>query len=257
LVVSPHLTSRIHPTDKPRKDSAAESGSAAVDVPRVASSERLAMKGSGDEAGGSRLRSGSPSLTEVLAAKQRGSQKGSLPLGPRRTLSMLPEKKKKEYQEEEMKLQKMALVSNWHIPFEKLKMQDELGRGTFKAVYRGTYLDTQVAIAEIIGVAQTDFESIENELKIMQHIRHPNTLLFIGVSYDKEKFFIVTELAQLGTLEDLLKQSGRELSWRCKLRMAEEIGHALAYLHDRGVFHRDLKQDCFSVCWCRRLILFL
>ncbi len=193
--------------------------------------------------GNVRVRSGSPSLNEVLANKplMRGSHRVTVPNGPRRTLSMLPVEKKKQYQEEEVKLQNMALVTNWHIPFEKLKLQEQLGKGTFKIVYKGTYLDTAVAIAEIIGVQQSDFESVENELKIMQHIRHPNTLLFIGVSYDNDKFYIVTELAQLGTLEDLLKQSGRELTWRCKLRMAEEISHALAYLHDRGVFHRDLK----------------
>jgi serine/threonine protein kinase len=54
-------------------------------------------------------------------------------------------------------------------------------------------------------VKKSDFQTVENELKIMQHIRHPNTLLFIGVSDAEDKFYIVTELAQLGNMEDLLK----------------------------------------------------
>ncbi len=106
-------------------------------------------------------------------------------------------------------------------------------------MYNGTYLDTPVAIGEVIGVEKTDFVTLENELKILQHIRHPNTLLFIGVSFGEgDKFYIVTEFAPLGNLQELLRQRGPQITWRCKIRMAEEIGHALAYLHDRGVYHR-------------------
>ena len=179
-------------------------------------------------------------LGEVLKSSG-GLVRGSRVGGPRRTLSMIPVEKKKQYLEEEGRLQNMKLVTHWHIPFDRIKFQELLGKGTFKTVHRGTYLETSVAIAEIMGVNKNDFETVENELKIMQHIRHPNVLLFIGVSYAEDRFFVVTELAQLGTLEDLLKASGRDLSWRCKVRMSEEISHALAYLHERGVFHRDLK----------------
>lgn len=97
----------------------------------------------------------------------------------------------------------------------------------------------------------------------MQHIRHPNTLLFIGVSFggdDGKRFFIITEFAPLGDLADLLKvrardamhrrsnhlvhqSRGSELTWSCKIKMAEEIARGLAYLHDRGVFHRC---ECIS-----------
>jgi serine/threonine protein kinase len=106
-----------------------------------------------------------------------------------------------------------------------------------------------VAIAEIMGLKKSMFASIENELKIMQHIRHPNALLFIGVSSKDDRFYIITELAPRGTLEDLLRQKGAELSWLCKMRMASEVSGALAYLHDRGVYHRDLKV-CLGCCSC-------
>lgn len=56
-------------------------------------------------------------------------------------------------------------------------------------VYYGSYLDTPVAIGEVMGVEKTDFAALENELRILQHIRHPNTLLFIGVSVEADKFY--------------------------------------------------------------------
>jgi hypothetical protein len=86
------------------------------------------------------VRRGSPSLTELLITSSRaisGSKSFGSRLGPRRALSMIPMDKKKQYEENESKLQNLAVLSNWHIPFEKLKFMEQLGKGSFKVVYRG------------------------------------------------------------------------------------------------------------------------
>ena len=222
-------------------------------------SDRVERKGStppgkGDNVGSSlelnsftaqaSLRSASPQLHGLLQSKNAKDRRLSNK-GPRRALSMLPAETKKllEVEPSQTDVGRRPIFSDWHIAFEKLKLGDLLGRGTFKVVYRGTYLDTNVAIAEILSVKTSEFSAVENELNIMQHIRHPNALLFIGVAYTQDRFFIVTELAPMGTMEHLLKEQGANLSWKCKLWMANEIAHALSYLHERGVYHRDLKAE--------------
>ena len=74
--------------------------------------------------------------------------------------------------------------NTWSIPFDRLSFttNDLLGVGSFKRVYKGNYLGSTVAVQEIMDVSTNEFATVEKELAIMQSLRHPNVLLFIGVS---------------------------------------------------------------------------
>ncbi len=49
------------------------------------------------------------------------------------------------------------VAGDWHIAWSKLKKEEELGKGSFKVVFRGKYLETPVAIGEVIGIEKNDF----------------------------------------------------------------------------------------------------
>jgi serine/threonine protein kinase len=57
----------------------------------------------------------------------------------------------------------------------------------------------------------------------------------------KGQCFIVTELASLGSLRDVLRDKQRSLSWSTCERIALQMAAGLAHLHAIPMVHRDLK----------------
>ena len=43
-----------------------------------------------------------------------------------------------------------------------------------------------------------------------------------------------------GSLEELLHNKGMTLSWSVRIKIAKDIAQGMAYLHSKGIFHRDL-----------------
>ena len=77
-------------------------------------------------------------------------------------------------------------------------------------------------------------------------LRHPNVIQMIGSSWDVQRGAVamVMELAELGTLGDLLGDAAAEEQWGGRrLHVAMGIARAMAYLHSVGIIHRDLKPD--------------
>ncbi|XP_041020196.1 serine/threonine-protein kinase ZRK1-like isoform X1 [Juglans microcarpa x Juglans regia] len=76
---------------------------------------------------------------------------------------------------------------------------------------------------------------------------HKNVLKLIGCCLETPSPVLVYESAENGTLSDRIyasKPQARPMPWQCKLKVAREIAHAIAYLHtafSRPIIHRDIK----------------
>ncbi|CAB5213906.1 unnamed protein product [Rhizophagus irregularis] len=67
---------------------------------------------------------------------------------------------------------------------------------------------------------------------------HANIICFYGVTKkeDEEKYSLVLEYAEVGTLRDYLKN--KIIEWSTQLRFAREITSAILWLHDyKGIVH--------------------
>ncbi|KIY61749.1 kinase-like protein [Cylindrobasidium torrendii FP15055 ss-10] len=134
------------------------------------------------------------------------------------------------------------------IPFEDIKGEwKKLGAGSFGNVYQGRYLGIDVAIKEVLPSKDYDVgKYFEREWRLMKESRHPNIVLFLGLSRAPEpdnRIFIISEFIENGNLRHYIYDKTRPMPWRLRLSFATDITRALAYLHARKCIHRDLKGE--------------
>ncbi|KAI3740229.1 hypothetical protein L2E82_30654 [Cichorium intybus] len=119
----------------------------------------------------------------------------------------------------------------------------EITKGTFTiASWRGT----QVAVKKLKDEVFTDEEKVRafrDELELLQKIRHPNVVQFLGAVTQSNPMMIVTEYLPKGDLRAFLKRKGA-LKPIIALRFARDIARGMNYLHENKpepIIHMDLE----------------
>ncbi|KAB5591769.1 TKL/LISK/LISK-DD1 kinase [Ceratobasidium theobromae] len=122
-----------------------------------------------------------------------------------------------------------------------------LGSGSFGNVYKGVYLGIDVAIKEVLPSNDYDVAKyFEREWRLMKEARHPNVVLFLGLSRapsPDNRIFIVSEFIDNGNLRQLIHDTRQPLEWPLRMSILTDIARAIAYLHARRCIHRDLKGE--------------
>ncbi|KAJ1376147.1 Serine-threonine/tyrosine-protein kinase, catalytic domain [Sesbania bispinosa] len=138
-------------------------------------------------------------------------------------------------------------VVQCEIHWEDLQLREEIGQGSYAAVYHGIWNGSDVAIKVYFGNGYTEetLQDYRKEIDIMKRLRHPNVLLFMGAVYSQERLAIVTELLPRGSLFKTLHNDNQTLDIRRRLRMALDVARGMNYLHHRNppIVHRDLKSS--------------
>ncbi len=121
---------------------------------------------------------------------------------------------------------------------------ETLGEGGSGVVYRGRdlRLDRQVAI-KVLGETRRDADlawgRVLREARLASQLNHPNIAAIYDLGEDEGRAFVVMEFVQGLQLSDLIPEGGMPLEQ--VLRYAVQIAAALAYAHQQGVIHGDLK----------------
>ncbi|KAJ7655224.1 hypothetical protein DFH06DRAFT_1046917 [Mycena polygramma] len=135
--------------------------------------------------------------------------------------------------------------SNISIRWQQVKF---IGAGAFGSVYSAVNLDnlTVMAVKEIkfqeLSGLPNLYAQIKDELSVMELLHHPNIVEYYGIEVHRDKVYIFEEFCQGGSLAALLEH-GRIEDESISQIYTMQMLDGLAYLHEQGIVHRDIKPD--------------
>ncbi|VYS56539.1 unnamed protein product [Arabidopsis thaliana] len=135
----------------------------------------------------------------------------------------------------------------YEILWDDLTIGEQIGQGSCGTVYHGLWFGSDVAVKLISKQENSEevIQSFRQEVSLMQRLRHPNVLLFMGAVTLPQGLCIVSEFLPRGSLFRLLQRNMSKLDWRRRINMALDIARGMNYLHrcSPPIIHRDLKSS--------------
>ena len=127
----------------------------------------------------------------------------------------------------------------------RYELEELVGSGGMSAVFRAhdRMLDRKVALKILhqrYGEDDEYLERFRREARAVAQLAHPNIVTVIDRGEDDERQFIVFEYVDGDDLKQLVERVG-PLPVDQVLTLALDIAQALAFAHERGIVHRDVK----------------
>ena len=127
----------------------------------------------------------------------------------------------------------------------RYELEELVGKGGMSSVYRAhdRLLERTVAIKILHEHYSRDADYVERfrrEARAAARVQHPNIVTVIDRGQADGHQFIVFEYVDGENLKQLIEREGR-LPLRRALELGIEIGRALAFAHESGLVHRDVK----------------
>ncbi|XP_014830166.1 PREDICTED: serine/threonine-protein kinase WNK4-like [Poecilia mexicana] len=129
-----------------------------------------------------------------------------------------------------------------------LKFNIEIGRGSFKTVYKGLDTEKTVEVAwcelQTHRLSKAERQRFSEEVEMLKVLQHPNIVRFYDSWKSAKCIILVTELMTSGTLKTYVRRF-RPMKLKLLQRWSLQILKGLHFLHSRSppILHRDLKCD--------------
>jgi serine/threonine protein kinase len=129
--------------------------------------------------------------------------------------------------------------------FDHFTLVEILGTGGMGTVYkaRDTLLDRFVALKLLrpdLGTGIDHVAQLQHEARAAAAINHPNIVQVFSSGTDHGQFYLVMELVDHGSLDDLLERQKR-LPERQVLEAGIQLARGLRAAQTKGLIHRDIK----------------
>ena len=123
-----------------------------------------------------------------------------------------------------------------------------IGKGNYGKAYLVKNIEgNNLYVNKIIDMSQftkDQLESALHEAEILKSLQHPNIIRCIDFFVDNKKLCLVTEYADLGDLNKIIKYqilSGYFFCEEIILNWFTQLCFAIKYIHSKNILHRDLK----------------
>ena len=148
---------------------------------------------------------------------------------------------------------------SFYIDFNDLKINikdDFLGGGGYGEVFKAQWMGSPVAVKRFARkcINKKSITDFIKEIEIVNQMRHPNIIFYMGVSFDEENhYYMVTEYSSKGSIFDLLHSNASShpsgsgsrnkviLEDSKIFKIIKEMALAVQYLHSKNILHCDLK----------------
>ena len=106
-------------------------------------------------------------------------------------------------------------------------------------------LDQLVAIKALplgqVPVTQQKISRFVQEARTQARLRHRNIVAIYDVRQGRDLIYIVMELIEGETLQQMIERARSRLAVRDALRVTYQVARALQHAHEKGIIHRDIK----------------
>ncbi|MET9713404.1 serine/threonine-protein kinase [Nocardiopsis alba] len=145
----------------------------------------------------------------------------------------------------------------------RYQLTSEIARGGVGTVWRATDLviKREVAVKELrlpADLSRSERESLlqrtTREARVAGRLTHPGLVTVLDVVDEDERPWIVMELVEASTLEEII-QVGGPLPYQRVAEIGLQLIDALRVAHEEGIVHRDVKPDNVMINAAGRVVL--
>ncbi|CAG8611370.1 8562_t:CDS:2, partial [Cetraspora pellucida] len=126
--------------------------------------------------------------------------------------------------------------------FENFEVIGNGSRGVIRKAFSVTY-QKNVVLKEISQSQNYSLRELINDIQKYQKIdNHDNILKLFGLT-TQDKYMLVFEYADNGTLRNYLKNNFNTLNWNVKFRLAKQLTSAVMHLHSNNMVHGNMNSE--------------
>eukprot|EP01090_Pellita_catalonica_P016432 TRINITY_DN468_c0_g2_i1.p1 TRINITY_DN468_c0_g2~~TRINITY_DN468_c0_g2_i1.p1 ORF type:complete len:280 (+),score=48.11 TRINITY_DN468_c0_g2_i1:15-854(+) len=130
------------------------------------------------------------------------------------------------------------------IAWTTITVGKHIGNGSYGDVFQGQWQNRTVAIKKLIlkTIPEHQLADFKREVKVLAMCECPEIVSLFAVCTETGNTALIMEYLPNGSLDNALNNPNVAIPWDpLRWQIAADIARGLAYLHQRGILHRDLK----------------